>query len=62
MNPLRQFRKIPDEVIKKLEKKSLSWDRFYDLSHNEIGELIRMPKMGKAIHRLDWKLIIKKFI
>lgn len=53
MNPLRQFRKIPDEVIKKLEKKSLSWDRFYDLSHNEIGELIRMPKMGKAIHRLD---------
>ncbi|XP_077866921.1 U5 small nuclear ribonucleoprotein 200 kDa helicase-like [Saccoglossus kowalevskii] len=51
MSPLRQFKKIPDEVVKKIEKKNFPWDRFYDLGHNEIGELIRMPKMGKTIHK-----------
>ncbi|XP_061404387.1 U5 small nuclear ribonucleoprotein 200 kDa helicase [Lethenteron reissneri] len=51
MSPLRQFRKIPEEVVKKIEKKNFPWERFYDLNHNEIGELIRMPKMGKTIHK-----------
>ena len=51
MSPLRQFRKIPEEVVKKIEKKAFAWERFYDLNHNEIGELIRMPKMGKTIHK-----------
>ena len=51
MNPLRQFKKIPEEVIKKIEKKNIPWERFYDLGHNEIGELIRMPKSGKTIHK-----------
>nr|XP_009857905.1 U5 small nuclear ribonucleoprotein 200 kDa helicase [Ciona intestinalis] len=52
MTPLRQFKKVPDEVVKKIEKKNFPWERFYDLGHNEIGELIRMPKMGKLLHRL----------
>ena len=52
MSPLRQFKKIPEEVIKKIEKKNFPWERFYDLGHNEIGELIRMPKMGKGLHKL----------
>ncbi|XP_076060028.1 U5 small nuclear ribonucleoprotein l(3)72Ab [Oratosquilla oratoria] len=51
MSPLRQFRKIPEEAIKKLEKKSVPWERLYDLGPNEIGELIRMPKGGKMIHK-----------
>ena len=51
MSPLRQFRKIPEEVVKKIEKKAFAWERLYDLNHNEIGELIRMPKMGKTIHK-----------
>ncbi|XP_070541263.1 U5 small nuclear ribonucleoprotein 200 kDa helicase-like [Ptychodera flava] len=51
MSPLRQFKKIPEEVVKKIEKKNFPWERFYDLGHNEIGELIRMPKMGKTIHK-----------
>lgn len=51
MSPLRQFRKIPEEVIKKIEKKNFPWERLYDLGPNEIGELIRMPKMGKTIHK-----------
>lgn len=51
MNPLRQFRKIPEEVVRKIEKKNFPWERFYDLGPNEIGELIRMPKMGKTLHK-----------
>eukprot|EP00854_Cymbomonas_tetramitiformis_P003845 gene3845-4801_t len=49
--PLRQFKGIPSDILVKIEKKDLPWDRYYDLTSQEIGELIRFPKMGKAIHR-----------
>ncbi|KAK8671368.1 hypothetical protein V6N13_037964 [Hibiscus sabdariffa] len=49
--PLRQFNGIPNEILMKLEKKDLAWDRYYDLSSQEIGELIRLPKMGRTLHR-----------
>ena len=51
MTPLRQFRKIHEEVVKKIEKKNLPFERLYDLNHNELGELIRVPKLGKQIHK-----------
>ncbi|CAF0840833.1 unnamed protein product [Adineta steineri] len=51
MCPLRQFKKIPEETIRKIEKKNISWDRFYDLDAPEIGELVRAPKLGKAIYK-----------
>ncbi len=34
-----------------IEKKDLAWERWYDLSSQDIGELIRFPKMGKTIHK-----------
>uniref|UniRef100_A0A8C0J7N6 Activating signal cointegrator 1 complex subunit 3 n=1 Tax=Chelonoidis abingdonii TaxID=106734 RepID=A0A8C0J7N6_CHEAB len=37
MCPLRQFRKLPEEVVKKIEKKNFPFERLYDLNHNEIG-------------------------
>ena len=49
--PLRQFKGIPEDIIKKIEKKDFPWERFYDLQPQEIGELVRFPKMGKMIHR-----------
>ncbi|KAE8717867.1 SNRNP200 protein [Hibiscus syriacus] len=49
--PLQQFNGIPNEILMKLEKKDLAWDRYYDLSSKEIGELIRFPKMGRTLHR-----------
>ncbi|EOY19725.1 U5 small nuclear ribonucleoprotein helicase, putative isoform 2 [Theobroma cacao] len=49
--PLRQFHGIPNEILMKLEKKDLAWDRYYDLSSQEIGELIRFQKMGRTLHR-----------
>ena len=50
--PLRQFLGIPSDTLMKLEKKDLAWHRYYDLSSQEIGELIRIPKMGRKLHKL----------
>ena len=49
--PLRQFNGIPNEILMKLEKKDLAWERDYDLSSQKIGELIRFPKMGRTLHK-----------
>uniref|UniRef100_A0A7S0GP72 RNA helicase n=1 Tax=Micromonas pusilla TaxID=38833 RepID=A0A7S0GP72_MICPS len=49
--PLRQFKGIPADILAKVERKDLAWERYYDLTSQEIGELIRFPKMGKAIHK-----------
>lgn len=27
----------------------LAWERYYDLKPSELGDLIRMPKYGKAL-------------
>ncbi|RNA15787.1 U5 small nuclear ribonucleo helicase -like protein [Brachionus plicatilis] len=51
MCPLRQFRKIPDEVVKKIEKRNIPWERFYDMEAHEIGELVRAPKLAKSIYK-----------
>eukprot|EP00741_Cyanophora_paradoxa_P005239 tig00000865_g5079.t1 len=55
-SPLRQFKGVPDEIVKKLEKKDLPWERYYDLSPQELGELIRTPKLGKTMHRFIHQL------
>ncbi|KAI3844843.1 hypothetical protein MKX03_004564 [Papaver bracteatum] len=49
--PLRQFHGIQKELLIKLEKKELAWDRYCDLSSTEIGELIHQQKVGKMIHK-----------
>ncbi|KRX42392.1 U5 small nuclear ribonucleoprotein helicase [Trichinella nativa] len=51
MCPLRQFKKLPDEIVRKIEKKNFTFERLHDLEPNELGELIRIPKMGKLLHR-----------
>ena len=38
-------------LVPQIEKKDLAWDRWYDLNSQEIGELIRFPKMGKTVHK-----------
>ena len=35
-----------------MERKDLAWERWYDLSSQEIGELIKAPKIGKQLHRM----------
>ncbi|GFE52758.1 sec63 domain-containing DEAD DEAH box protein [Babesia ovis] len=52
MLPLRQFKSLPDELVLKLERNDFTWDRYYDLSSVELGELCRQPKLGKTLHKL----------
>lgn len=52
MTPLRQFKGVPSEVIKKAEGKQFPWYRYFDLTPPEIGELIGIPNAGKLVHRL----------
>ncbi|KAI8554517.1 hypothetical protein RHMOL_Rhmol05G0105200 [Rhododendron molle] len=49
--PLRQFHGMPNEILMKLEKKDIAWERYYDLSCQEPGELIRFQKMGRTLHK-----------
>ena len=48
--PLRQFRDIPEDILKRLEKKDFPMERLYDLNSHEIGELINFPQQGKPIY------------
>jgi pre-mRNA-splicing helicase BRR2 len=51
-SPLRQFGGIPEAIIRKLEKNSdITWDRYYDLKPQDLGEMVKMPKMGKTLHK-----------
>ncbi|CAD7928197.1 unnamed protein product [Amoebophrya sp. A120] len=54
--PLRHFkdhnRNLQEDVLRKLEKKDVPWDKYYDLSPTDLAELIRLPKFGKMLHRL----------
>jgi pre-mRNA-splicing helicase BRR2 len=49
--PLRQFNGVRNDILMKLEKKDLAWERYYDLSSQEIGELIHIPNMGRTLHK-----------
>ncbi|KAG9508941.1 small nuclear ribonucleoprotein helicase, partial [Fragariocoptes setiger] len=52
MSPLRQFPGVPSEAIRKLEPKSIPFERLYDLSDDELGELLRLPRrVGHVISR-----------
>jgi pre-mRNA-splicing helicase BRR2 len=52
MTPLRQFKGVPQEVIRKAEGKQFPWYRYFDLDPPEIGELIGIPNAGRLVHRL----------
>ncbi|KAL0957930.1 hypothetical protein HGRIS_000111 [Hohenbuehelia grisea] len=52
MTPLRQFKGVPAEVVRKAEGKQFPWYRYFDLTPPEIGELIGIPNAGRLVHRL----------
>ncbi|KAI9311054.1 Sec63 Brl domain-containing protein [Dichotomocladium elegans] len=51
MTPLRQFKAMPPDLIRRLERKEFPWDRYYDLNPQELGELVGQPKVGKMLHK-----------
>ena len=50
-SPLRQFTSLKPDIIRKLERKDIAWERYYDMRASQFGELVRSPKMGKVLHR-----------
>ncbi|KAL5562995.1 hypothetical protein UlMin_032742 [Ulmus minor] len=48
--PLRQFNGISNDTLMKLER-DLAWERYYDLSSQELGELIHAPKIKRMLHK-----------
>lgn len=62
LNPLHQFKKLPTDVVRSLDKKNLSFDRLYDLDAHQLGELIRVPKMGKPIYKFIRQVFIKLIV
>ncbi|KAF5201016.1 Dexh-box atp-dependent rna helicase dexh12, partial [Thalictrum thalictroides] len=55
--PLRQFKEIPNKVLLGLEKNDLAWERYYDLSSEEIRKLIQFSNMGTTLHKTLHKKI-----
>ncbi|MFH4977102.1 hypothetical protein AB6A40_003811 [Gnathostoma spinigerum] len=51
LNPLHQFKKIPAEIVKSIDKKNYAFERLYDLDQHKLGELVKMPKMGKPLYK-----------
>jgi pre-mRNA-splicing helicase BRR2 len=52
LNPLHQFRKLPSDVVRSLDKKNITFDRLHDYDEHQLGELVRVPKLGKPLFKL----------
>lgn len=53
MTPLRQFQGIKEEILRKIEKKEqFTWEHFYNMTEQEIGEVVKFAKIGRVIRKL----------
>ncbi|KAF7797360.1 hypothetical protein EIP86_008555 [Pleurotus ostreatoroseus] len=52
MTPLRQFKGLQRDIVRKAESKQFPWYRYFDLTPPEIGELIGVQNAGRLVHRL----------
>eukprot|EP00178_Gracilaria_changii_P024479 TRINITY_DN737_c0_g1_i1.p1 TRINITY_DN737_c0_g1~~TRINITY_DN737_c0_g1_i1.p1 ORF type:complete len:2198 (-),score=297.01 TRINITY_DN737_c0_g1_i1:5150-11743(-) len=50
--PLRQFNALGEEVLHRIERKDIPFEKYYDLTVSEVGELLRDSKLGTTVHRL----------
>ena len=50
--PLRQFSSLDPMVLHKMERKDIPFERYYDLSIGEFGELVKNPMLGKRLYKL----------
>lgn len=51
-SPLRQFNELPYDIITKLEKSLINYQKMLDMTSDEIGELVRDKKFGPKIKNL----------
>eukprot|EP00392_Amoebophrya_sp_AT5.2_P002472 g2477.t1 len=54
--PLRHFkdyqRGLAEDILRKIEKKDVPWERYYELNPTDLATLIKLPKFGKVLHKL----------
>uniref|UniRef100_A0A0N5ASB3 U5 small nuclear ribonucleoprotein 200 kDa helicase n=1 Tax=Syphacia muris TaxID=451379 RepID=A0A0N5ASB3_9BILA len=51
LSPLHQFKKLPSEIVRIIDKKNFPFERLYDLDQHQLGELVKVPKMGKPLYK-----------
>ncbi len=51
--------RLPIDAMKRLEMKDFTWDRLFDLKPHELGELLRVPKLGKPVRLLVFSCSFK---
>lgn len=52
-SPLRQFAPVvPEAILKRIEKKDLTWEKYQDLEPADLGQLINNPQFGKQLYKL----------
>ncbi|KAI9991581.1 hypothetical protein PInf_018028 [Phytophthora infestans] len=52
-SPLRQFAPgISETILKRIEKKDISWEKYNDLEPADLGQLINNPQYGKQLYKM----------
>ncbi|KAJ1925898.1 Pre-mRNA splicing [Tieghemiomyces parasiticus] len=51
MSPLRQFKFLPADLLRRLERKAIPWERFHDMDPHALGELVMNAKAGAVLHK-----------
>ncbi|KAL7998004.1 putative Sec63 domain, RNA helicase HrpA, immunoglobulin E-set, C2 domain superfamily [Plasmopara halstedii] len=52
-SPLRQFAPaISKTILKRIEKKDISWEKYNDLEPADLGQLINNPQYGKQLYKI----------
>lgn len=47
-------------IIRKLEKNSdISFERYFDLKAQDLGEMVKIPKMGKTLYKYFSDYVIR---
>ena len=49
MSPLRQFPSCPRDILQKAERIDVPWSSYFDLDPPRMGELLGMPRAGRAV-------------
>lgn len=52
MTPLRQFPLCPRDIIHKAERVDVPWSSYFDIDPPRMGELLGVPKAGRAVCEL----------
>lgn len=61
MTPLRQFPRIPLDIVRRAERKEYPWYRYFFLDVPELGELLGLPKAGRLVHKLVHQFPLREF-